>query len=146
LVLGIAGNFPLNKTWYWLGKGEVGIQIGVIGRAAVPSPVTGIHSELHEVCQPPDLLCPCRLLGKVRNSSRSTGPALFETRYALMKVKWVISSSGIVMDVLGHVRIENRKGSGVGWIPSPSWDFAVLDSSEFIVLLPQTSLKDFGCS
>jgi hypothetical protein len=53
---------------------------------------------------------------------------------------------GIVMDVLGHVRMENRKGSGLGWTSSPSWDVAVLDSSEFVVLLLQISLEDFGCS
>ena len=27
-----------------------------------------------------------------------------------------------------------------GWTPSPSWDFAVLDSSEFVVLLPIAAL------
>ncbi len=35
-----------------LGKREVGIEIGVFIVDAVPSPKTGVHVELHEVCEP----------------------------------------------------------------------------------------------
>ena len=37
------------------------------------------------------------------------------------------------------------KRCGVGCIPAPSWDFAVLDASQFVVLLPQIGFDDFGC-
>ena len=50
------------------------------------------------------------------------------------------------MDVLGDVLIEDFKGGGVGWIPASAWDFAVLDASEFVVLLPQIGFEDFGRS
>jgi hypothetical protein len=50
------------------------------------------------------------------------------------------------VDVLVHVPIKYLKGRGVWNIPSSSWDFAVLNSSEFVVLLPQVGLKDFGRS
>ena len=52
---------------------------------------------------------------------------------------------GIVMDILGHVRIQHRKGSGVGSIPTPAWDFAVLDASQFVVLLPEIGFEGFEC-
>jgi hypothetical protein len=51
---------------------------------------------------------------------------------------------GIVVDVLGHVGIKALKGGGVGGIPRTSWNFAILDTSEFVVLLPQISFQDFG--
>jgi hypothetical protein len=51
---------------------------------------------------------------------------------------------GIVVDVLGHVGIKVLRGGGVGGIPGTSWNFAVLDTSEFIVLLPKISFQDFG--
>jgi hypothetical protein len=138
---------PAKQSWDRLGKREVGIQVRVIDRAAIPSPVTGIHGELHEVCKPSDLLCPCRLT--TRQSTKLIevdwiGPLRNQIRVDESEVGHLIL--GIVMDVLGNVRIENRKGRGVGWTPSSSWDFAVLNSSEFVVLLPQISLEDFGCS
>src|SRR4029077_1532462 len=52
---------PGQQTRDCRGKGKTGIQIGVIVAAAVPSIPTGINCELHEVCEPSDLLCPCRL-------------------------------------------------------------------------------------
>ncbi len=51
---------------------------------------------------------------------------------------------GIVVDILGHVPIQHLQGSGVGWTPAPAWDFAVLDASQFVVLLPQIGFEDFG--
>ena len=44
--------------------------------------------------------------------------------------------------------VKHLKGSGVGWIssPSPSWKFVVLDSPELVVLHPKVALEDFGCS
>jgi hypothetical protein len=48
------------------------------------------------------------------------------------------------VDVLGHITIENLKGSGIQHTPTSPRDLVVLDSSEFVVLLPQIGLKDFG--
>ncbi len=48
------------------------------------------------------------------------------------------------MDVLVHIAVKNFKGGGVERTTTPSWDFAILDSSEFVILLPQIGLKDLG--
>ncbi len=50
---------------------------------------------------------------------------------------------GIVVDILGHVPIQHLQGSDVGFAPAPSWDFAVLDASQFVVLAPQIGFQDF---
>src|SRR5258708_37402973 len=51
----------------------------------------------------------------------------------------------VVVNVLGHVSIKKRDGGGVGWTSTSSGDFAVLDSPEFVVLLPQIGFENFGC-
>ena len=43
---------------------------------------------------------------------------------------------GIMGDVLGHISIKVAERGDVGWIAS-------LDSSQFVVLLPQISLYEF---
>ena len=53
---------------------------------------------------------------------------------------------GIVVDILGHVPIQHLKLSDVGFTPAPSWDFAVLDSSAFVLLFPQIAFDDFDRS
>src|SRR5260370_4212776 len=50
----------------------------------------------------------------------------------------------VVVNILGHVRVKKRSGGGVGWTSTASGDFAVLDSPEFVVLLPQIGFEDFG--
>src|ERR1700686_2038251 len=52
----------------------------------------------------------------------------------------------VVVNILGHVRIKKPNGGGVGRTSPSSGDFAVLDSPEFVVLLPQIGFEDFGCS
>ena len=52
---------------------------------------------------------------------------------------------GVVVDVLVHVLVQHRKGSGVGWISGSAGDFGVLDAAEFVVLLPQIGFDDFCC-
>src|SRR6266436_5348414 len=51
----------------------------------------------------------------------------------------------VVVDVLVHVLVQHRERPGVGRIPGPAGDFVVLDSAEFVVLLPQIGLDDFCC-
>src|SRR5713101_4365199 len=51
---------------------------------------------------------------------------------------------GVVVDVLGHVRIQHLNGSRVRWIATSARDLAgVRDASEFIVLHPKVGLEDF---
>jgi hypothetical protein len=50
---------------------------------------------------------------------------------------------GIIMDVLVHVPIQNFQGFGVDRISRAARNFAVWDSSEFIVLDPEIGLEDF---
>ncbi len=52
---------------------------------------------------------------------------------------------GVIMDILVHVPIQHFDGVGVGWIPGPTWDFAVLDAGEFVVLPPQIGFDEFCC-
>ncbi len=48
---------------------------------------------------------------------------------------------GVVVNVLGHIRVEDTQGGGVGCAPTPAWDFAVLDAAELVVLLPQVGFE-----
>ena len=39
---------------------------------------------------------------------------------------------GVVVNVLGHVGVEDLKSSGVEWIPASAWDFVgIWDTPEF---------------
>ena len=51
----------------------------------------------------------------------------------------------VVVDVLVHVPIQLFHCVGVIWIPHAAWFFAILDSSEFVVLNPEIRLEYFGC-
>ena len=51
---------------------------------------------------------------------------------------------GVVVDILVHVAVKDLKGSGIGCNSTPAWDFAVLDSPQFVVLHPKVGLEDFG--
>ena len=51
---------------------------------------------------------------------------------------------GIVVDVLGHVPIQHFKCLDVGGTAAASGDLAVLDTSQFVVLLPEIGFEDFG--
>ena len=52
---------------------------------------------------------------------------------------------GVVVDILGHVGVQHFHGGGVRWVPSSAWNFAVLDSGELVILLPQICFDDFCC-
>ena len=49
----------------------------------------------------------------------------------------------IVVDILRHVPVQELKGFNVGCTPAPPWNLTVLDSSQFVVLLPQIRFEDF---
>jgi len=52
---------------------------------------------------------------------------------------------GVVVDILIHVLIQLRYRVVVSGITSAVWFFAVLDSSEFVVLNPEIRLEYLGC-
>ena len=52
---------------------------------------------------------------------------------------------GVIMDILIHVSIQYFHGAGIGWIPCPTRDFAVLDAGELVVLHPQIGFDEFCC-
>jgi len=45
---------------------------------------------------------------------------------------------------LVHVAVKDLKCGDVERTPTPSWDFTVLNSSEFVILLPQIGLEDLS--
>src|SRR5260370_40562929 len=49
----------------------------------------------------------------------------------------------VVVNVLGHVCIQKFNGSGVGWTSTSSGDFAVGNSPELVVLLPELGFENF---
>ena len=51
---------------------------------------------------------------------------------------------GVVVDVLGHVRVEHRERVCVIGIATAAGHFAVLDAAELVVLLPGIGLEDLG--
>jgi len=53
---------------------------------------------------------------------------------------------GVVVDVLVHVFVELLQCHGVRQIAGAARDFVVLNAGQFVVLLPQIGLDDFGGS
>src|SRR5437763_10737635 len=52
---------------------------------------------------------------------------------------------GIIVNILGHVPIQLCEGINIWFTATAAWYFAVLDASQFIVLMPKVSFKNFGC-
>src|SRR5262249_17907996 len=72
-----------------------------------------------------DGLCPLTL--QVRVDEREVGELILS----------------VIVNILGHVTVQILKGSCILWIPAPPRNFAILDSSEFVVLLPKISFEGF---
>jgi hypothetical protein len=53
---------------------------------------------------------------------------------------------GVVVDVLIHVLVEHCKRLRIGRIAASTWNFAVLDAAELVVLPPQIGLEELGRS
>jgi hypothetical protein len=62
--------------------------------------------------------------------------APFDAKYALMNTSWVKLVFCVVVNVLRHVFIKNGKRSRINWVSAATWNFVVLDSPQFVVLLP----------
>src|SRR5580704_11067077 len=48
----------------------------------------------------------------------------------------------IVVDILGHVRVQHRKSIGEGWIAASTRLLFVLNSRQFVVLHPEVRLQN----
>ena len=126
--------------------GKVSPKSGFLCVAAVARPPTGIHGKLHQVGEPSDLLgASCLTARQSAKLIQIDGLGPFRSQIGVKEREVGDLIVGVVVDVLVHVLIEHLKGLGVGWIPGPSWDFAVLDAAEFVVLLPQIGFEDFCC-
>jgi hypothetical protein len=103
----------------------------------------GIHRQLHEVGEPADLLSAggraarqlaelveiyrCRAFGhQVRIDEREVGELVLS----------------VVVDVLGHVLVQNLQHLDVQSAAASTWNLAVLDAAELVVLLPEIRLED----
>ena len=122
-------------------------EVGVQRVAAVARPEAGVDGQLHQVCEPPDLLGPGGLTA--RQSAKliqidGLGP--FRSQIGVKEREMADLIVGVVVDVLVHVLVQHRKRLGIGVIPDSTRDFGVLDAAEFVVLLPQISFDDFCCS
>jgi hypothetical protein len=51
----------------------------------------------------------------------------------------------IVVDILGHIRVQRRKGGSIGWVSASTWDLVIWNTSEFVVLHPEVGLQYLGC-
>ena len=51
---------------------------------------------------------------------------------------------GVVVDVLGKVRIKNLQLGGVDGVPAAARDLAILDPAKFVVLDPEVGLQDLS--
>ena len=51
----------------------------------------------------------------------------------------------IVVDILGHIRVQHCKSGSISWVSASAGDFIVRNTSEFVVLHPEVRLNDLGC-
>src|SRR6266566_6204068 len=141
--LGIAGNCPFSKPG--TAGGNVSPKSGFFVRLIL-RPITGVYGKLHEVSEPSDVL--------------GTGSFTARQGAKLIQIDWIRPPGnqvridegevsefifGIIVNILGHVPIQHFKSLDVGRTSTPSGDFAVLDSSQLVVLLPSIGFEYFGC-
>ena len=142
-VLGMAGNRPFRSPGTGRGEHETGIEVRVLVAVAVSAPPAGVHRELHEVGEPPDLL------GAGRHAARKCPelveidrrrPVRLEVGVDELLVRELVL--GVIVNVLRHIGIKDRNGSRKCWIPAPTGNFVVLDAREFVVLLPEIGFDE----
>jgi hypothetical protein len=110
-------------------------------------PPTGVHSKLHEVGEPSDVLGAGRLTaGQRAKAIQIDGIDALGCQVGVEEVHVAELILGIVVDILKHVPIHHEQSSDVGGTAASPWDFAALDASQFVVLLPQIALDDFDRS
>jgi hypothetical protein len=143
IVSGNRREFPLTQPRN--GLRECIAEVRVSRAAAIPCPPAGVHRELHEVGKTSTVL-----LGAIRLAAwerakllqiNRVGAPGNQVRINKREVAELIVS--IVVNILIHIPIEHAKGSRVRRVPRPAGNFAVLDASQLIVLLPQIGFEDF---
>ena len=145
IVSGNGWKPPLTQTRN--GLRERVTEIGVLIAAAVARPPTGVHGEFHEVGEPPDLPGACRFTTRnIAKVIQIDGIGANGSQECVDEREVADLILGIVVNVLRHVAIQLLKGIDVGCTRRSSWNFAVWDSSEFVVLSPQIGFENFNCS
>src|SRR5207248_8817543 len=130
------------QSWDGLRKDEVWIKVRVMGAAAVPSPPTGVESELREICKPPfpARSCRCTAWQSAKRPQIHRSRA-FGSEVGVEKCVMGDFIIGVVVDVYGHVFIQHLNGLGVSFIPSAARNFGILNAAEFVVLDPKVGLE-----
>src|SRR5690348_4938039 len=145
IVSGNRRKLPGKQTRDGLREGVT--EIGILGAAAVACPPTGIHGELHEVGEPSDVLGAGRFTAWQRTKLiQIDWICALRSQVGIEEVHVTELILGIVVDILGHVPIEYQKALDVGSTAASAWNFAILDASQFVVLLPQVTFDDFDRS
>jgi hypothetical protein len=120
-------------------------QVGILGIAAVPRPPAGVDGELHQVGQPAHLSRAAGLAAGQRAELVQIDrarPMRLQIRVDEARVAPLVI--GVVVDVLAHVLVQHGESLRVRPVPGAAGEFAVLDPSELVVLLPQVSLEQLG--
>ncbi len=114
---------------------------------AVASPPTRIQSESHQVCKTKFSAGACRTAALQRAKLLKVDRRC-PLRSEICVEKVLVSEFvvGIVVDILGHVRVQHRKSIGEGWIAASTRLLLVLNSRQFVVLHPEVRLQNLrGC-
>ena len=137
---------PSSQAWDGLREGVA--EVGVQRVAAVARPETGVDGQLHQVGEP----VPDQSLNSGGSATHQGAKLIqidgFGAFRGQIRIKEPCVGNlivGVIMDVLRHVPIEDLNGGGIGRIPGSSGNFGVLDSAEFVVLLPQVGFDEFRC-
>ena len=143
IAAGDRGELPGREARHRLREGVA--EVGVLRVAAVARPVARVDGELHQVGEPSDLRCASRLAageGAERVEVDRLGSARLQVRVDEVGVALLVV--GVVVDVLVHVLVDDGERLGVGTIPAPARDLAVLDAAELVVLLPEIGFEQLG--
>src|SRR5882724_1821556 len=135
---------PNRQSWDGLREGVA--EVGVQRVAAIARPEAGVDGQLHQVREPSDVLSTGRLTARQSTKLiQIDGLGPFRSQIGVKERGVGDLIIGVIMDILIHVLIEDRNGGGIGRVPSSTWDFAVLDAAELVVLLPQIGFDEFRC-
>src|SRR5215472_9817256 len=125
----------------------VWIKIRVIAVIAVACPPAGINRELSQVGEP--------FSDKGRVDSGSSAAHQGAKRIEIcrsrsvghqIRIEELVMSDlivSIVVDVLGHIRVQHGEVGGVEWTTTSTRNFGVLDATQFVVLDPKVGLEYF---
>ena len=121
-------------------------EIRVLVIAAVARPPTRVHGKLHQIGEPSDLPSAGRVTaGQSTKLIQIDAIGPFRSQIGVKERGVGNLIVGVIMDILVHVPIQHFDGVRIGWVPGSAWNFAVLDSSELVILLPQIGFDEFCC-